>query len=158
MNIVNITSEIENSEDNMPYRVFVYGTLKRGHGNSHLLREATPLGRSLVTGKYKLYDLGGFPAVMLRPAGEMVHILGEVYDVPLDTFQTLDMLEGHPDWYKRIKVATAHGKAWMYTFSPETIVRPTWREVTPVWRPSEEELAWLQGVGRPEESHVQGTG
>ena len=97
-------------------KVFVYGTLKRGHGNHKRLLA----GRSIyvcddvIDGV--LYDLGHFPAVQ---EGEgIVH--GEIYMVGPKTLRDLDRLEGHPTFYRRREVTTklqGHD-VWAY-FLPE---------------------------------------
>lgn len=101
-------------------RVFVYGTLKSGHGNhSHYLKDndgAKYLGRCYVSGDYRMYSNGAFPIVTTGDdRNRVAHIVGEVYEVDEETLLALDCLEGHPSWYKRIKVDTPFKKAWMYT-------------------------------------------
>lgn len=85
--------------------IFVYGTLKQGFGNHarFLKREPDYVG----TIKARLY-VSGLPYI--RPGEGVVH--GEVYSVDNDTLKGLDMLEGHPGWYRREKVVveTKDGK------------------------------------------------
>lgn len=93
-------------------KVFVYGTLKEGFGNhKRLLSTSTKLGDFTTTGEYTMYSLGGFPGVVLR-GDTAIH--GEVYQVTNEVFKSLDILEGHPDFYQRKKIATTYGRAWMY--------------------------------------------
>jgi gamma-glutamylcyclotransferase (GGCT)/AIG2-like uncharacterized protein YtfP len=95
--------------------VFVYGTLKRGHGN-HRLMTGTFLGEDRISGK--LYDLGAYPAV--GRADGVVH--GEVYLVDGDTMARLDRLEGIPHLYQRVRVWTWTGiHAWVYMMAPERL-------------------------------------
>lgn len=101
-------------------RVFVYGTLKRGHGNHSwfLDREDVDfLGRAVVTGPYRMCDLGYFPAVVRDDSGDTPDnstIVGEVYRVPPEILDALDVLEGHPEWYHREQVQTPWKRAWLY--------------------------------------------
>lgn len=91
-------------------RVFVYGTLKRGHYNHRLLEESEFLGKSVIKGT--MYNLGSFPALSLHGNTD---IRGEVFAVDEPTMKRLDRLEGYPDFYDRQKVETSLGDAWVYT-------------------------------------------
>ena len=85
--------------------VFVYGTLKRGHGNHILMQDSVFLGPALTDKKYTMYK-SGIPFVSKSP--NTTQIIGELYDVVKTTLDDLDMLEGHPTWYKREKVPVTH--------------------------------------------------
>lgn len=101
-------------------RVFVYGTLKRGHGNHRLLEagRAHYLGRDLVKG-CSMHDLGAFPAVALNGRGV---VQGEVYEVSAETLDRLDRLEGTPGFYQRTRVSMSSGmEAWIYVMTPERL-------------------------------------
>lgn len=127
-------------------KVFVYGTLKKGHGNHRLLRGSQQLGRCYVEGPFKLHDLGAFPAVVR--AEEVGRVFGEVYLINTEVLASLDLLEGYPTFYTREKVATPHGKAWMYYLNPRSM-RHDQRlpEIEGgVWRPSVDEREWAQGI------------
>jgi gamma-glutamylaminecyclotransferase len=97
--------------------VFVYGTLKRGHHNDHLTQAegVEYVGRDYIEGNYGMYSLGSFPAV-IRQEKDKRKIFGEVYRVPADVLDAMDILEGHPVFYKRSKVQTVMGResAWVY--------------------------------------------
>ena len=72
-------------------RVFVYGTLKRGGCNHHLLT-----GQRFITGArtlpvYRLYDLGGYPGMVIADPG--VSIAGEIWQVSAPCLAALDELE-----------------------------------------------------------------
>lgn len=127
-------------------RVMVYGTLRRGKGNNHLLRYSEYVGRTLIKGKLSLYDMGGIPALVERSEGDDSSVLVDVYDVPPDTLTTLDMLEGHPDWYQRKVATTDIGEGWVYTMPIRANVPRTWQLLDGGWRLSEEETEWLRNV------------
>jgi len=93
-------------------KVFVYGTLKTGHGNNTVLKniDAKFLGRDIVS-NFTMYDLGVFPGA--EAGTGTLH--GEVYEV--DNLDELDMLEGYPVLYLREEVDTIYGKAWIYTIN-----------------------------------------
>ena len=99
----------------MLIKVFVYGTLKKGFGNHILLEGSKFLGYAKTNPLFTMVSLGGFPAVIID--GE-TSIQGEVYEVNEEALRSLDRLEGHPNWYKRIEVVTDLCKAWMYCMHP----------------------------------------
>lgn len=95
-------------------RVFVYGTLRAGHGNhERLLRTAQCLDPHAVTQPgYRMATAGGFPMVHRLPLGEWGAanvVQGEVYEVDDATLAALDRLEGHPRWYQRTEVILGNG-------------------------------------------------
>lgn len=93
--------------------VFVYGTLKRNGRNHHLLNDSRLLtARATTCDKYIMLDLGFFPAVIDEPGVSVIH--GEIYTVSAATLADLDLLEGHPTFYRRKIIATNVGDAWLY--------------------------------------------
>lgn len=131
-------------------RVFVYGTLKEGHGNHAYFLADNPgverLGRCYISGDYRMYSNGAFPMVTRGSNQDRVHhIVGEVYEVDEETLDALDVLEGHPDWYCREKVETPWKKAWVYLM-PEDGRYPSEAEVTSgCFDMSPEEAEWING-------------
>ena len=101
------------------HRVFVYGTLKRGHRNHYLLQNADFLGSCILPG-FELWDLGSYPG--LRPSADPRDtVQAELYETDDETLAALDRLEdyygpGHPrNLYDRILTADAQGtEAWVY--------------------------------------------
>lgn len=98
-----------------PVKVFVYGTLKRGHRNNYILEAAQFLGTAHTVARCRLYH-AGFP--VLR-AGSEDHkdqnapVAGEVYLVTDEqTLARLDSLESEGHMYhRRTKlVRMANGK------------------------------------------------
>jgi gamma-glutamylcyclotransferase (GGCT)/AIG2-like uncharacterized protein YtfP len=132
-------------------RVFVYGTLKRGRGNNRFLEDAELLGRCIITGKHTLVDLGYYPGLVENKNGETHSVVGEVYRINRETLDTLDMLEGHPDYYSRAKVQTPWKGAWCY-FLPDDYINvappvPTVDNTdVQVWRPTEEEREYVSSL------------
>jgi gamma-glutamylcyclotransferase (GGCT)/AIG2-like uncharacterized protein YtfP len=98
-------------------RVFVYGTLKAGRYNHDLLRDAELLGTHVLRGPIAMVDLAHYPCVVQSPEQlpETGAVLGEVYRIDEDTLAGLDLLEGHPSYFRRVQVETPWKKAWMYT-------------------------------------------
>ena len=92
-------------------KVFVYGSLRKGHGNHGLLHSAKFLRQDITSPEFTMYDLGAFPAVTTE-GGTAIH--GELYEVDDETFQRLDILEGYPDFYDRMLLSFGEDRAWMY--------------------------------------------
>eukprot|EP00854_Cymbomonas_tetramitiformis_P013853 gene13853-16369_t len=61
-----------------------------------------------------MYDLGAYPAVVKGTN----KIQGEVFEIDDSTLERLDELEGHPEYYVRVKDTTADGQlVWIYTMN-----------------------------------------
>lgn len=120
------------------HRVAVYGTLKRGFSNHHLLQHADYLGEAVLT-DITLYDLGWFPAARLEPSrGVRV----EVFDIDESTLEALDQLEGYHSWqpehsfYQRHQLSTPLGMVWVYIYNRpvqglEVITKGEWLGAPP---------------------------
>lgn len=103
----------------MGMKVFVYGTLKKGHGNHRYLRGdehrlgAVMVGEAVTSPNYTMLALGGFPGVVVEG---QTPIHGEVYELPdgedgRAMLYRLDKLEGHPSFYQRVPMqVTLHGE------------------------------------------------
>lgn len=81
--------------------VFVYGTLKKGFSNHHILKEATFIGLGITQQPFELYSLY-YPCLFESNKGERVY--GEVYDVSKDLLHVLDIFESTPDLYYRKEI------------------------------------------------------
>jgi gamma-glutamylcyclotransferase (GGCT)/AIG2-like uncharacterized protein YtfP len=107
----------------MKHLVFVYGTLKKGQRNHHLLKDADYFGKATTTKPYWMYSTGEYPVCMNRSDGGTL-ISGELYECNDLTLSHLDMLEAHPDLFKReLTVIDMADKgttvsAWMYFGTP----------------------------------------
>ncbi len=85
----------------MTHRVFVYGTLKRGHLNHPLLAGSEFLGAGVTLPTYKMVATS-FPAIMPDASGKPV--AGELYDVDDATLARLDQLEREGRSYDRVTI------------------------------------------------------
>ncbi len=100
-------------------RVFVYGTLMRGHRNQHFMEGAAYIGPAVtVDALYEMRLLpsrstpGRFTPVV---TGEgLSRIAGEVYELGTETLRRVDDLEGGR--YARRTVNTSQGMADMYIY------------------------------------------
>ncbi|XP_013395289.1 gamma-glutamylaminecyclotransferase-like isoform X2 [Lingula anatina] len=92
------------------HRVFVYGTLKRGEPNHHVMTN-TENGTAKFVGEGKTTE--SWPLViaskynipfLLHCKGKGQLVIGEVYDVDDEKMKELDLLEEYPKFYNRIKI------------------------------------------------------
>lgn len=103
----------------MLYPVFVYGSLKRRHGNHYsFLSDAKFCGEYVTKDKkYSMFSFGGFPGVYVcDECEEKWSIAGEVYLVDDFQLNRLDMLEGNGNFYTRelVDIDGYPDKCWMY--------------------------------------------
>lgn len=108
--------------------VFVYGTLKKKHGNHGVLNRAPFIGDGITNSReFTMFD-GGFPYVsdQFSDSKDNGSVVGELYEVTSDiTMSNLDRLEGVPHMYVRkdVTVTTLDGEeyqALMYVASEAT--------------------------------------
>ncbi len=98
-------------------KVAVYGSLKKGYGNHEwCLSKATFLGEAETLPQYSLFSLGSYPGVI---KGGKTAVSLELYDVTEEELHGLDLLEGHPSYYKREVIDTSEGEAWIYLLPQE---------------------------------------
>merc|ERR1711924_437576 len=111
----------------MSHRVFVYGSLLPSlHNHDLFLSTSTLLGpAATATADYLLVDsCNNFPYALdnvqelafLRLTADQefwnestVKLVGMLYEVSDETLARLDMLEGHPNFYRRKKISLADG-------------------------------------------------
>lgn len=88
--------------------VLVYGTLRAGLPNHHLLKTAKFLGSGKLLSQGTMYSNGGFPILSFADGLPKSDIIVEAYVVDEETFRRLDQLEGYRDerdhWYNRTAV------------------------------------------------------
>ena len=92
-------------------RVFVYGTLRRGGRNHHLLASSRFLTGARTEPAFELVEMGGYPAMV--PGGG-TRVVGEVFEVNLPTLARLDLLEEVPEFYRRVELAMQGLSAMAY--------------------------------------------
>jgi len=106
----------QEGEEAQELLVAVYGTLKRGMGNHHLLKNSKYLGKAVSVARF-LLGHGGFPAVIPSMNGKRIVV--ELYEI--SSISKLDQLEGYPVHYDRKKFSfvTPDGRkhrAWLYFY------------------------------------------
>lgn len=77
---------------NNEHKVFVYGTLMKGLGNHHILKDSQYLGKYAAHGK--MFTVSLFPGIRLSDCLSEI-IFGEVYVVNDSVLGQLDFLEGY---------------------------------------------------------------
>jgi gamma-glutamylcyclotransferase (GGCT)/AIG2-like uncharacterized protein YtfP len=90
--------------------IFVYGTLRHGGSHHRLMAEALLLGDWISGPQYDLLDMGAYPALV--PGSGTV--IGEVYRIERGMLPALDVYEGCPGDYRRERIPTSYGEAWIY--------------------------------------------
>jgi gamma-glutamylcyclotransferase (GGCT)/AIG2-like uncharacterized protein YtfP len=138
----------------MTHRVFVYGSLKRGHWNNRLLGDchAAFSGETVTVQRYQMLSgsvEGGrrFPVILDDDPAESVRpVSGEIYHVSDECLALLDRLERVPVSYER-KVAdvTEDGypvKAYIYVGTAARWRRSGWPRWTRV--NANGELVWIE--------------
>jgi gamma-glutamylaminecyclotransferase len=108
-------SDIERTH---PHLIFVYGTLKKGHGNNPLLvrHDSRYLGAAATVEREFILN-GGFPFVgqatyfnnrfeqLEKMYGNFYgRVKGDLYRVTDVGLAACDRLEGHPDFYERTPI------------------------------------------------------
>ena len=99
--------------------LFVYGSLKKGFDNHHLLSKyAKRLGKAITVGKFGMFEdsFGNYPYLVPIPK---MRIHGELYLIERkELLEKLDLFEGAPEYYerKKILVKSHHGtqRAFVY--------------------------------------------
>jgi len=92
-------------------RIFVYGTLKRGHSRSPVLQKQRFLGSARTVAKYRMYDCGSFPGLAEDSNGR--EIQGELWEVDRQCLKRIDEIEGvAQNLYERrpVQLAPPHDK------------------------------------------------
>ena len=111
-----------------PFRemLFVYGSLKKGFDNHHLLsKHAKRIGKAITMSKFGMFEdsFGNYPYLIPVP---QMRIHGELYEIHRkELLEKLDRFEGYPDYYerKKILVKTHRGtvRAFVY-IQPHTAI------------------------------------
>ena len=92
-------------------RLFVYGTLMSGFGNNRLLTGASLLNEEYKLNAFKMKSFGFFPVITPDNASS---VLGEMWDINDNHLERCDRLEGHPNFYTRIKLEDDDGMFYTY--------------------------------------------
>jgi gamma-glutamylaminecyclotransferase len=86
--------------------LFVYGTLKRGLRNNHLIADQEFLGEFQTEPRYRVIDLGPHPGLVVDEANGLA-VGGELWSVSEDCLGELDAFEEVPGPFIRTEVKIA---------------------------------------------------
>ena len=85
--------------------LFIYGSLKKGFDNHHLLSKYSKrLGKAITVGKFGMFEdsFGNYPYLVPVPK---MRIHGELYLIERrELLEKLDLFEGAPEYYERKKI------------------------------------------------------
>jgi gamma-glutamylcyclotransferase (GGCT)/AIG2-like uncharacterized protein YtfP len=113
--------------------VFVYGTLKREHGNHHVMErgKAEYVDNDEIRGL--LFASPGRSSIpFLKLTGEDAWVKGEVFKCSPELVQRLDSFEGHPRFYQRTEVKLRSGRmAFVYVYAEVPYAPPVPNNVWP---------------------------
>ena len=116
--------------------LFVYGSLKKGFDNHHLLSKyAKRLGKAHTVKKFAMYEdsFGNYPYLIDSPHAK---IQGELYKITrAELMKKIDEFEGAPDYYvrKRIEVKSHHGVQRAFVYIREDSDVPTNQHALKEW-------------------------
>lgn len=82
-------------------KLFVYGTLRRGERAHALLGAARFLGQAWTEPRFRLVDMGGYPALV---EGGSLRVLGEIYEIDPAQMDALDAYEDCPRLYRHAQL------------------------------------------------------
>ena len=83
--------------------LFIYGTLKRGQTNHHLLAEQCYLGEVATARRFRLLSLGWYPGLAEARTDRVgLSIEGEAWEVTRKCLEILDHYEGSE--YRRCRI------------------------------------------------------
>ena len=86
------------------FKVFVYGTLKRGFDNHQILAKSKFIGKAKTLHSYPMIcKYPSFP-YLIDAEGEGFCVEGEAYEATYRTMLRLDELEGYPEHYTRREI------------------------------------------------------
>jgi len=94
-------------------RLLVYGTLRQGNGNDHLLIS----GGARFIEEVWLLGHAMFDTLCVRKADPEDRVRGEIWEVPVETLLgPIDDLEGHPFIWERTWIPDQHDGIWVYLY------------------------------------------
>lgn len=102
---------------NIKYKLFVYGTLRRGEALADYMVGKFICTCSTAAAEFTMYDLGNYPAII--PRGNR-KVWGELYEVSGKDLEELDSVEGVPHLYVRSRIQVSNGDlAFVYFLAPD---------------------------------------
>jgi gamma-glutamylaminecyclotransferase len=84
--------------------LFIYGTLKRGQCNHHLIADQDFMGEVATEPRYRVIDLGPYPGLIVDAARGLA-VKGELWAVSPLCLAALDEFEGVSGPFHRVSIA-----------------------------------------------------
>lgn len=108
------------------FRLFVYGTLKRGGCRHAALASQRYLGECHTAPRYLLYDLGSYPGLTPGRDGDGQVVHGELFEVAAALREWLDLVEGSPDWFRldSVEIQGQPSPVWAYYYQMDPGTAP----------------------------------
>jgi gamma-glutamylcyclotransferase (GGCT)/AIG2-like uncharacterized protein YtfP len=89
-------------DENFEVFLFVYGSLKKGFENEHILDKAKYISKATTIRKFAMYEANGGEYPYLIKEKPLYSIDGELYKIARkDLLNKIDIFEGSPDYYTR---------------------------------------------------------
>ena len=87
-------------------KIFVYGTLKRGHALHDALQAQSFVAEARTEPLYQMFSLGSYPGmVKANSAGEGLPIEGEIWEIDAECLSELDEIEAVDEGeYERVRI------------------------------------------------------
>lgn len=92
--------------------ICVYGSLRRGMGNSRLLETSELLSTETIRDNFRMVDIGSYPGLI--ESEEENEIVIEIYEVTPEVYRRIEQLESYPHYYDRRDVHTSLGEVGIY--------------------------------------------
>jgi gamma-glutamylaminecyclotransferase len=113
--------------------LFVYGTLKRGERNHHLIADQLFIREATTAPRYRVFDLGPYPG-LVREAASGLAVRGELWAVSDCCLAELDDFEGVPGLFVREQIEVEeYEEVWAYYWNRPV---PEGARSGDVWPPS----------------------
>ncbi len=99
--------------------LFLYGTLQSGRSNHGQMAGQQFLGFARTKAVYRLYQLEGYPGMVLAPAGAGLSLPGELWSVDPAGLHRLDQFEGVDEGlYRRgaVELLLPEGRTGVQTY------------------------------------------
>lgn len=101
------------------FRLFVYGSLRKGERDHAALAEAEHVGFARTAPKYRLIDLSVYPALV---EGGQLAVVGELYSIDRELRRRLDELKECPILFQRVPIELEGGqRAEAYVMREEQV-------------------------------------
>lgn len=97
--------------------LFVYGTLKQDYTGHYIIKTSKYLGKATTANPYLLLQdtEKPFPLLIEVPVAP---ITGELYEINPSLLPSLDLYEGHPNYFRRKLIPLSNGEeAWCYFYT-----------------------------------------